>query len=409
MYKWGALLKNFFKLLIGHFRSHWEANFIWNFNSKIKTCSELTVCYIQDTNRISLNPYKNAGEGYCSHHFTAQKTEAKTLIFPWTKAKGKWQAQHLWEQESCSQFPWRPTEQGPEGEHPPQAQRVTSEGHFGRCWEKPPSYYPQVEKASSSNTPPKDLCHLLASAPLSQYKTNLRAKATCRDGCALLTLWASGRCSSPRLHPPFPAQLRTLLPLLLQGKPPEGTQSPPTAWPRLPGLGKAHGLTEAFHIILHPIASSSMYSSALPLNYSSDYSIPLWNVLISSSSPQCQSQISFPHLQTEVKLVLPSFPNCPLYLLGFVGLWHLYLVLSTTCFLPTVHSICKSLLRYLFSPHPTPALPRLLSLPPHTLSRDKEKGALKFHLRWWITWWLNVGLPKLHCNYLGLGRSNSPG
>lgn len=120
-----------------------------------------------------------------------------------------------------------------------------------------------------------------------------------------------------------------------------------------------------------------------PLNYS-DHSLPLWNVLISSSCPQRQSQRSSSHLPTEVKLprsLVSCLPTTP------AGLcWTSTHTLSSLrhLLLPSYHLFhlqISSAVSFLSSPNPH----FTTSSPPHTLSQDNEKGALKFHLLWWIT------------------------
>lgn len=154
----------------------------------------------------------------------------------------------------------------------------------------PPSYHPGME---SKHPPLAQLqmtfvtCYLPRPFPSSQYEDK-------PGGSGNLQGWLCPANPGPPpvvlqlpLHPPFLAPLRTRASSPPTGKAQEGTGSPPA---------------EAFQIIVHSIASSSTYLSALTRNYSSDHLIPLWNVLISSSGPQCQSQMSFSHLLTEVKL-----------------------------------------------------------------------------------------------------------
>lgn len=83
-------------------------------------------------------------------------------------------------------------------------------------------------------------------------------------------------------------------------------------------------------------ASSSMYLLALSLDNSSDHTVPLRHVLALSSTPSTKAKFPSLTCRKSSSSTFSLFPDYPLHLLSFAGLWLIDSVLSTTCFLPSV-------------------------------------------------------------------------
>lgn len=110
--------------------------------------------------------------------------------------------------------------------------------------------------------------------------------------------------------------------------------------------------------------------------------VPPPHVLSLSSAASAKAKFLSLTCRKKSSSIFPLFPNYPLHLLSFAGLWLIDSVLSTTCFLPTVwrkfHLQISSAVSP-FSPsqthHPL-ALSTKNSTPrPPANSQDEEKGA----------------------------------
>lgn len=283
---------------------------------------------------ISLEPYQNSGkDAYYLHRLGNWGT--KRLIYPWTKAKDKWQTQQLfWEHKAAPVSLqtnrtrlWR------------WAARKGLSGYVWRSfWKsqgKPPTYCQGMEKKKLS--PPSQLQITTVIWCLPHFPVQGQP-------------WVRRLTSRGWLCPAKPVPPSSQLYLLLSS----------TADGSLVTFSYyccSAGRSISNNCSLH--ASSSMHLAALSLNYSQ--TISLWPIPTLSSASS--AKVKFPSLTCRLRSssIFSLFPNYPLHLLSFAGLWYIY---RTWFFQPHAffllsgrNSICKSLLQYPFPPHAIPTAP----------------------------------------------------
>lgn len=263
--------------MISHYRGHWKANFIQNFNDKIKTCRTHCLSYTRSKHDFTWALPK-FGEGCLLSPQFRKLRYTERLIYPWTKAKDKWQTQQLfWEHEAAPVSLqtnrtrlWR---------------WAAKKGLSGYVWRsfwknqgKPPSYCQGMEKKQLS--PPSQLQITIVIWCLPHFPVQGQP-------------WVRRLTSRGWLCPAKPVPLSSQLYLLLSSTA-DGSLVTFSYYCHSAGRSISNNCS------LH--ASSSMYLAALSLNYSSDH------LSLAHSHPflcfKGQSQMSFSYLQTEVKLHL---------------------------------------------------------------------------------------------------------